>query len=39
MVYLMQDQKAEQITKILVENVIPSFEVPEALLSDWGSYI
>ena len=37
MVYPMPDQKSERIARILVEEVIPFFRVPEALLSDRGA--
>ena len=34
MVYPTPDQKAEHIARLLVENIVPFFGVPEALLSD-----
>ena len=37
MVYPLPDQKTECIVKTLVEEVIPFFGVPEALLSDRGT--
>ena len=37
MVYPMPDQKAERIVKLLVEEIVPFFGVPEALLSDRGT--
>ena len=37
MVYPIPDQKAERIVKILVEEIIPSFGIPESLLSDRGT--
>ncbi len=37
MVYRMPDQKAERIVKLLVEEVVSFFGVPEALLSDHGT--
>ena len=37
MVFLKPDQKAVWIAQLLVEEVIPTFGVPEALLSDRGT--
>ena len=37
MVFAIPDQKAEQITRLLCEEVVPFFGVPEALLSDRGT--
>ena len=37
LVFPVPDQKTERIVKILVEQVIPLFGVPEALLSDCGA--
>ena len=37
MVYPLPDQKTEHIVKILVEEIVPFFGVPEALLSDRGT--
>ena len=37
MVYPMPDQKTVRIVKILVEELIPMFGVPEALLCDRGT--
>ena len=37
LVFPVPDQKAERIVKLLVEQVIPLFGVPEALLSDRGA--
>ena len=37
MVFPTPDQKAERIACLLVEEVVPCFEVPEALLSDGGT--
>lgn len=37
MVYPLPDQKTERIVKTLVEEMIPFFGVPEALLSDHGT--
>ena len=37
LVYPIPDQKAVRIVKLLVEEVIPFFGVPEALLSDRGT--
>ena len=37
MVYALPDQRAHHIWKILVEEIIPMFGVPEALLSDRGT--
>ena len=34
MVYAVPDQKTERITKLLCEEIVPFFGVPEALLSD-----
>ena len=34
MVFAIPDQKSERIVRILVEEIIPLFGVPEALLSD-----
>ena len=36
MVYPTSDQKAERIARLLVEEIVPFFGVPEALLSDRG---
>jgi len=37
MVYALPDQRTHRIVKILVEEIIPIFGVPEALLSDRGT--
>ena len=37
MVFAIPDQKAERITRLLCEEVVPFFGVPEALLSDRGT--
>ena len=37
MVFPIPDQKSERIVKILVEEIVPVFGVPEALLSDRGT--
>ena len=37
MVYPASDQKAERIARLLVEEIVPFFGVPEALLSDRGT--
>ena len=37
MVYPMPDQKSERIAKIIVQELLPFFGVPEALLSDRGT--
>ena len=37
MVYAIPDQKAERIVKLLCEDIVPFFGVPEALLSDIGT--
>ena len=37
LVYAMPDQKTSRIVKILVDEVVPVFGVPEALLSDRGT--
>ena len=37
MVYAVPDQKTERITKLLCEEIVPFFGVPEALLSDRGT--
>ena len=37
MVFLVPDQKVERLAKLLAEEVIPVFGVPEALLSDRGT--
>ena len=37
MVYAIPDQKAQRIARILVEEIVPFFGVPEALLSDRGT--
>ena len=37
MVFPIPDQKAERIVKLLVEELVPFFGVPEALLSDRGT--
>ena len=37
MVYAVPDQKIERITKLLCEEIVPFFGVPEALLSDRGT--
>jgi len=34
MVYALHDQRTHRIVKILVEEIVPIFRVPEALLSD-----
>ena len=36
-VFAVPDQKAERLAKLLVEEIIPCFGVPEALLSDRGT--
>ena len=36
MAYPAPDQKAERLARLLVENIVPFFGVPEALLSDRG---
>ena len=37
MAYPASDQKAERITRLLLEEILPFFGVPEALLSDRGT--
>ena len=37
MVYATPDQKAERITKLLAQEIVPMFGVPEVLLSDRGT--
>ena len=37
LIYPLADQKAQTIAKILVEEIIPFFGVPESLLSDRGT--
>ena len=37
MVYPTPDQKAVRIAQLLVEEIVPFFGVPEALLSDRGT--
>ena len=37
MVYAVPDQKAIRIAKLLTEEIVPLFGVPEALLSDRGT--
>ena len=37
MVYATPDQKAMRIAKLLAEEIVPMFGVPEALLSDCGT--
>ena len=37
MAYPVPDQKAERIARLLLENIVPFFGVPEALLSDRGT--
>ena len=37
MVYTTPDQKAERIAKLLAQEIVPMFGVPEALLSDRGT--
>ena len=37
MVYATPDQKAERIAKLLAQEIVPMFGVPEALLSDRGT--
>ena len=37
-VFAVPDQKAPRITRIVAEQVVPLFGVPEALLSDRGIY-
>ena len=37
MAYPAPDQKAERLARLLVENIVPFFGVPEALLSDRGT--
>ena len=37
MVYAMYDQKAHQIVRFLVDQIIPFYYVPESLLSDRGT--
>ena len=37
MVYAVPDQKTERITKLLFEEIVPFFGIPEALLSDRGT--
>ena len=36
-VVLAPDQKANQIARLLVDELLPMFGVPDALLSDWGT--
>jgi len=37
MAYPASDQKAERIARLLVEEIVPLYGVPEALLSDRGT--
>ena len=37
MVFAVPDQKATMLAKLLVEEILPMFSVPEALLSDRGT--
>ena len=37
MVYAIPDQKADRIAKLLTQEIVPMFRVPEALLSDRGT--
>ena len=37
LVFPAPDQKANRIARLLVDEVLPMFEVPEALLSDQGT--
>ena len=37
LVFLTPDQKAERIARLLVEEIVPTFGVPEAILSDRGT--
>ena len=37
LVYAMPDQRTDRIVKILVEEIVPNFGVPESLLSDRGT--
>ena len=37
MVYAVPDQKSSRLVQLLVEEIIPTFGVPEALLSDRGT--
>ena len=37
LVFPVPDQKAVQLARLLVEEVVPLIGVPEALLSDWGT--
>ena len=39
MVYATPDQKAERIAKLLTQEIVPMFGVPEALLSDRQKFI
>ena len=37
MVYMMPDQKKERIARIIVQELLPFFGMPEAILSDRGT--
>ena len=37
MVYSVPDQKTERLARLLCEEIVPMFGVPEALLSDRGA--
>ena len=39
MVFAMPDQKSKHIARVLVEEVVPFFSVPESLLSDRGTHL
>jgi len=39
MIYVVPDQKASHIASLLVEEVVPFYGVPEALLSDGGESV